>query len=190
MKILLGVTNSVAASLVPKIVKKLQGAGCWHEVEIVATPIGKENYFWNPKSVDAKVWTEEDEWCGEKYDPDQLIRHIELRDWADILLMAPLTANTMAKMANGMCDNLLTSVVRAWDMEKPIVLAPAMNTKMWEHPVALEHLEKIKSWGNVTVVGPVSKKLACGDYGIGALAHIDDIARAVNMLEMIIKGRK
>lgn len=59
------------------------------------------------------------------------VLHIELRRWADVLVLAPLSANTMAKVAHGLCDNLLTSVVRAWDYAKPMIVAPAMNTYMW-----------------------------------------------------------
>ena len=63
--------------------------------------------------------------------------HIELRRYCDLLLIAPLSANTMGKIANGLCDNLLTSLVRAWDFKKPkpVIVAPAMNTMMYEHPL-------------------------------------------------------
>ena len=108
------------------------------------------------------------------------IPHIELRKWADQLVIAPLSANTLAKLAHGMCDNLLTSVVRAWDRTKPIVIAPAMNTHMWDHPATTEHLAALQRWyPHLTIVDPVAKRLACGDDGLGALAPIDAIVAAV-----------
>lgn len=184
MKILLGVTGSVAAKLTRKIVEKLLASG--HEVQIVATEASF--YFWSEDGFNqeiknkVKVWRDKDEWVGIKYDPDIPITHIELREWADVLLVAPITANTIAKMANGFADNLLTCVTRAWDIKKPIVMAPAMNTHMWNHPATNEHLNKLLSWHRLIVVYPVSKKLACGETGIGALADINDIAATVNAL--------
>jgi phosphopantothenoylcysteine decarboxylase len=120
-----------------------------------------------------------------------------------MLVIAPLSAHTLAKIANGMCDDLLTSVVRAWDWGhgpeykgpistaphppprrgKPIVLAPAMNTAMWNHPVTAQQLKTVQSFWNkeregymgVTVVNPQVKVLACGELGEGALADPVDI---------------
>lgn len=178
MKVLLGVSGSVAAKLVPNLVRKLCAEG--HEVEIVATETSF--YFWDRSQTDVKVWTEKDEWPGRKYDPDITIAHIELRDWADVLLIAPITANTLARMANGLAENLLTGITRAWDLEKPVVVAPAMNARMWNHPVTARHLEILRQWYRLTVVDPVCKTLACGEEGIGALADIDDIVKVISSI--------
>lgn len=105
------------------------------------------------------------------------VLHIELRKWADCLLIAPTSANTLAKLTHGMADNLLTCVARAWDWEKPMCIAPAMNTAMWTHPVTAAQLDTLDSWG-VHVIPPASKKLACGDVGIGAMASVDDVMQA------------
>ena len=139
-------------------------------------------------------------------DPWEVVAHLnaytaKLRRWADVLLIAPCDANTLAKLALGMCDNCLTCVYRAWDRGKPIVLAPAMNTFMWEHPATARHLCQIAAdatgvapplvepldvcaWINgngpgLRVAGPVSKKLACDDVGLGALAGRDEIVELV-----------
>lgn len=69
---------------------------------------------------------------------------LELRKWADTLLIAPLDANSLAKIAHGLCDNLLTSLVRAWDFNKPLYFAPAMNTAMWENPLTYQHMKTLK----------------------------------------------
>jgi phosphopantothenoylcysteine decarboxylase len=90
------------------------------------------------------------------------VLHIELRKWAQIYLIAPLSANSLAKLANGLCDNLVSLVARCWDMKlredgkliKPILVCPAMNTLMWEHPATSEHLTKLHKWG-YTIVDPV-----------------------------------
>lgn len=206
-KILLVVTGSVAAKLTPVLVRELQKKG--HEVKIVATPsslyffhkrilFGKSHlsqalrFIWNhlpaslqktilgeKKYINAPIYTDVDEFPGHNYNADAPIKHIELRDWANVLLIAPLTANTLAKMAYGFSDNLALSVIRAWNRERPIVIAPAMNTKMWDNPTTVEHLGKIKTLYKVEVVGPVAKKLACGDVGIGAMADIKDIVAAI-----------
>lgn len=76
------------------------------------------------------------------------------------------------------CCCLQTCVCRVYDPSTPTVLAPAMNTKMWEHPVTTEHLSKLESWGH-TIVPPVAKKLACGDIGVGAMASVETVVAAV-----------
>jgi phosphopantothenoylcysteine decarboxylase len=125
--------------------------------------------------------------------------HIELRRWADVLVIAPLDANTLAKLANGLSDNCLTCVWRAWDTTRPIILAPAMNTVMWEHPLTSRHLRKLVpaeappnftndqliAWINnqshgVRIVGPIEKNLACGEIGMGAMAEVEAIVQTVN----------
>lgn len=120
------------------------------------------------------------------------VLHIDLRDWADLFLIAPLSAHTIAKVANGLCDDTLSCVARAWDFghgfrpAKPVILAPAMNTAMWEHPLTKEQLQRIcrfcKTNGGdgaiVQIIEPISKMLACGEVGQGALASIPHIVEA------------
>ena len=95
------------------------------------------------------------------------------------MLIAPLTANTLAKIVNGLCDNLLTSTVRALG-EKPLILAPAMNTRMWENPLTARQLEEIKRFYRVTVIPPIAKRLADGDTGMGALAEDPTIIKTLD----------
>ena len=176
MNVLLGVTGSVAATLTPQIVAALRTAG--HEVQVVATK--SSLHFFDPTSLGVRVWRDSDEWADDRYERHQPIVHIELRKWADQLVIAPLSANTLAKIAHGMCDNLLTSIVRAWDRAKPVVLAPAMNTHMWDHPATSEQLAALMRWhANLYVVQPIVKRLACGDDGRGALAAIETIIATV-----------
>jgi phosphopantothenoylcysteine synthetase/decarboxylase len=115
------------------------------------------------------------------------VLHIDLRDWADVAVVAPLSAHSLAKFATGLCDDALSCAVRAWPWAgagKPLVLAPAMNTGMWEHPVTRAHLDALRSFGEhqpgaVTIVPPQVKTLACGETGDGALASVQDIVEAV-----------
>ena len=176
MKVLLGVTGSVAATLTPKMAQALVDEK--HEVRILATK--HSLHFWDPKEIkDCKIFQDADEW-PEKYVRGSPVLHIDLRNWADLLVIAPLSANTLAKLAAGMADNLLTSVVRAWNRQKLVVMAPAMNTFMWNHPATQEHLKKIYSWNYfLEVVNPISKTLACGEDGIGAMAPVEEIIKAI-----------
>jgi len=110
------------------------------------------------------------------------ILHIELRNWSDIFLIAPLDANTLGKLAYGLCDNLLTCIARAWDIKtKPLLFCPAMNTVMWNHPITKRNLDILKSFGYCEI-NPISKHLACGEDGMGAMADIKDIAQKVGSL--------
>src|SRR5205085_10485109 len=101
----------------------------------------------HPVRNPAVLSLDEDEWPGRsdgrRYERGEPVLHIELRRWADLLLIAPLDANTLAKLANGLADNCLTCVWRAWEPARPVVLAPAMNTLMWEHPLTGRHLRQL-----------------------------------------------
>ena len=106
------------------------------------------------------------------------VLHIELRRWADALVLAPLSANSLAKCAHGLADNLVTCVFRAWDFSSPVLVAPAMNTFMWESPFTEKQLGVLRELG-ARVVPTVVKELACGDVGDGAMAEYTTIASAV-----------
>ncbi|XP_074863461.1 phosphopantothenoylcysteine decarboxylase isoform X4 [Carettochelys insculpta] len=97
------------------------------------------------------------------------------------MLVAPLDANTLAKIANGICDNLLTCVIRAWDLSKPLLFCPAMNTAMWEHPITARQVKQLKDFG-YTEVPCVVKKLVCGDEGPGAMAEVCTIVEKVKAI--------
>ncbi len=205
--VLLGVTGSVAALRTPDLYRELTRLG--HRVKVVATQAAL--YFFDPVELDPShagrnpevVILDEDEWpgraAGRRYRRDDPVLHIELRRWADLLVIAPLDANTLAKLAHGLADNCLTCVWRAWDTTRPVVLAPAMNTLMWEHRLTARHLRQLAAdaadapapadldldglidWINehaarLRVAPPQSKRLACGDVGIGAMADVAVIA--------------
>jgi len=171
--ILLGVTGSVAAIKTPELVSALQEIG---DVKVVATKAG--SYFLKNKKINAEVLLDDAEW-PENYNLGDPILHIELRKWASCLVVAPLDANTMAKFSYGLCDNLLTSVFRAWDWSRPVIVSPAMNTMMWENPPTRDLVANLMFYG-CHVIPPVAKRLACNDVGMGAMASVEEIVKWVN----------
>lgn len=179
MKLILGVTGSVAAKLTPKLVAAILEAKEDVELKVVATE--RSLYFFDRKDVDtaAPVMTDKDEWPGNGYNREQLIPHIDLGDWADMLLIAPLSADTLSDMAHGKANKFLTSTVLAWPREKPIVLAPAMNTRMWENPLTQRNLATVQEVYNTKVVLPIEGMLACKTMGIGAMARIETIVSSL-----------
>ncbi|KAG2418712.1 phosphopantothenoylcysteine decarboxylase [Aspergillus terreus] len=159
-----------------------------------ATPSAAD-YIRSLPGVDG-IYVDEDEWA-EPWTRGSEILHIALRRWAHLLLIAPLSANSLAKIVHGFADNLLTSVVRAWDTtglidgkkDARIVVAPAMNTAMWVHPVTGQHIRVLdEEWGVkdeegtggwFEVLRPIEKNLACGDVGGGAMMEWVDIVAVV-----------
>ncbi|HHM01758.1 MAG TPA: phosphopantothenoylcysteine decarboxylase [Caldithrix abyssi] len=176
MKILLGISSSIAAYRIPNLVSQLKKNG--HEVKTIITNHSKA--FVAPQALSVMsghpCHTDEDEWYNRSG-----VLHIELARWCDVFLIAPLSANTLAKLAGGICDNLLTSAVRALK-DRPLVLAPAMNTAMWDNPFTEEHLQKLAGVYDLHIIHPVSKVLADGEEGMGALAGDDAIMEALNQL--------
>lgn len=178
-KIILGVTGSVAAKLTPKLAKQLIESH--YEIKIIATNPGL--YFFNRSDISdiIPILTDKEEWPEGGYQKESRVPHIDLGDWANILLIAPLTANTLAKMANGLCDNFLACVIRAWPKEKPLIIAPAMNTRMWDDSITEEHINKLRErFKRLIVVGPAIGRLACGSEGMGIMADIKDIVAIIN----------
>lgn len=90
------------------------------------------------------------------------------------MAIIPLTANTLAKLTNGICDNLLTCTYRAWGSIKPVIVAPCMNTEMFNHPLTTQQLALLQTWG-VDIIEPCEKLLACGDVGKGALPPVNEV---------------
>jgi phosphopantothenoylcysteine decarboxylase len=209
-RLILGVTGSVAAIRTPALYAQLHAAG--HEVRVVATR--SSLYFFDTAllglaqgdnaevTTDGPLFRDSDEWPGTRYHRGDEVLHIEFRKWADLFVVAPLDANTLAKFALGLSDNFLTCIYRAWDFSKPLILAPAMNTLMWDSPVTLGHLRQLIEYRTsepvpagwtldqapaiyaqyvpkIILIPPQSKRLACGDVGVGAMAEVTQIAEVV-----------
>jgi phosphopantothenoylcysteine decarboxylase/phosphopantothenate--cysteine ligase len=179
MKVLLGVCGSIAAYKTFDLVRSFVNNG--HEVKVVlsrgANEFVKAQVY---KYLGAKeVYNSSDDF-NYPVNENQVgtVLHIELAKWADKFVIAPLSANTLSKFAYARADDLLSSIFLAIDQEKPILLFPAMNTKMLEHPFVKENFElvkKVSSLSQVEVFGTISGELACGDIGLGKLASIESI---------------
>lgn len=171
INLLIGVTGSVAAIKLPLLIKQFKNQFKDQikdknlEIRIVVTENSLNFFDLNDLSeANVELYRDKHEWQNWKQIGDPIL-HIDLRNWADLLLISPLDANTLAKLANGLCDNLLTCIVRAWDIKnKAIFYAPAMNTFMYEHPLTGEHLNKLNELGYIEIP-VICKKLACGDTG-------------------------
>lgn len=171
--ILLAVTGSISAYKAADLTSQLTKLG--HQVKILMTPAATA--FITPltlqvlskQAVLVEVMTEDD--------PKQ-IQHIDLGKEADLFLVAPASANTIAKLAIGLADNMVTSTALALPQGTKKILAPAMNTKMLEHPATQRNLKLLQDYG-YQIIQPREATLACGDQGSGALATVDTIIQAV-----------
>ena len=175
--IVLGVTGSIAAHKAVDVASLLTKAG--HSVHVVMTadalkfitPLPFKTLSRHPVVTD--LYDEEEGWKP---------THITLADSADLLLIAPATANVLAKLAAGLADDALTCIALALNPNAKLLLAPAMNGKMWQHPATQQNVATLKSRG-VQLVGPDSGMLSCGYEGVGRLEVVDEIAkRALELL--------
>eukprot|EP00455_Lapot_gusevi_P017059 TRINITY_DN1899_c0_g1_i1.p1 TRINITY_DN1899_c0_g1~~TRINITY_DN1899_c0_g1_i1.p1 ORF type:complete len:237 (+),score=46.98 TRINITY_DN1899_c0_g1_i1:54-713(+) len=176
-RILLGLTGSVASIKAIELIARLRTLGDLRVVYTKAAAHFIDVHILRLEHESLELFNDDDEWKSWNGRGDPVV-HIELRKWADIFVIAPLSANSLAKLANGLSDNLLSCVARAWDFGRPLLVAPAMNTLMWQHPFTSRHLDSLASLG-VVIIPPVSKTLVCGDTGVGAMASIDTIAETV-----------
>ncbi len=168
MNILLAITGSVAARLAPKLIEGFSVIG---DVKMMAT---KSAEYFIPEGTE--YFKEEDEWKWRK--KGDSILHIDLRTWADVIVVAPLTANTLAKISAGMADSLVTNTIRAWDYNKSMYLCPVMNPSMYLNPFTKRQLSIMSDLG-AQIIKPIKKEMMCGEFGIGALPQVMDIVQKV-----------
>lgn len=176
MNITLGITGSIAAYKAADLASQLTKHG--HNVHCVMTSAAKE--FVTPLTLQTlsrnPVLTSlEDE--KNSWKPG----HIDLADNADLLLIAPATANALALFANGLAPDPLSSIYLALPHKTPCLIAPAMNGKMWHHPATQRNLAQLKNDG-VHFVDPAEGDLACGYQGIGRLADVNEILQSTTQL--------
>jgi len=177
-RILLGVTGGIAAYKMADLAGALIKYGC--EVRVIMTESAKK--FITPLTMATQsknpVLDDSSEWIA-----DGIIKHIELGKWlkdpGDMFVIAPATANTIAKLVGGIADNLLTSTYLARPYNTTVILFPAMNTKMWENHETQENVGVLRTRHFHTVIDPEVGLLACGDYGIGKLPSIRTIVEAI-----------
>jgi len=169
MKLLIGVTGGIAAYKSCELVSLAVKAG--HEVRVMMTANAKR--FVGATSFEAlSSHPVMDDTFSDA------LAHIEWAKWADVVCIAPLSANTLSKLACGLADDALSTVTMAIPRGVPVILGPAMNTQMWAHPVIQRNLGWLAEMGRYTVVDPIDKRLACGDHGPGGLATPEDLLAA------------
>ncbi len=164
--VLIGITGGIAAYKICELIRMYKRQNS--NVRVICTPnalnfvtkLTLQNLSQNEVGID-------------EFDiPDYKPEHISYADEADIMVIAPATANTIGKIANGICDNLLTSVVCAF--KKPVLIAPAMNCNMWQNAAVQENIEKLRKYG-FEIIEPETGFLACGTEGVGRLCGLDKI---------------
>ncbi len=172
-RILLAVTGGIAAYKAPEVVRALQRDG--HEVRCVLTSAATR--FVAPLTL--QTLTGEAVRC-DLFDPSEEgeIDHIRLADWADLVIVAPATADMLAKLSHGLADDLVSAVLLA--TRAPVLVAPAMNVNMWKHPATQANLEVLRGRG-VDFVGPEVGELACGWEGEGRMSEAGTIAEAASL---------
>lgn len=166
MNILLLVTGSIACIKHKELYESLSKLG---EVKIVMSKAAEK--ILAASNIEALPHFNDDDegWGWEN------IKHINLRNWADMIVIAPCSMNTLAKIANGISDSLITDIVRAWDIARPMFIAPAANTLMYQNGMTAKHIKSIVKYYNGIFIDPIYGKLACGEEGIGKMAHTLDI---------------
>ncbi|MBP7967355.1 bifunctional phosphopantothenoylcysteine decarboxylase/phosphopantothenate--cysteine ligase CoaBC [Candidatus Woesebacteria bacterium] len=192
MKIVLGISSGIAAYKIPELVKKLIKNG--HDVQVIMTP--KSAYLVDRKELETQTGNNvfidlfNEHFSRETILKERKVDHIELAKQADLVVIAPATANTLANLAYGKADDFLTTTVLA--TRAPILVCPSMNDQMWLHVAVQENIRKIDSYG-YTVMTPESGSLACGTEGIGRLPAIDKILNKIEAMliyKALLKGKK
>jgi phosphopantothenoylcysteine synthetase/decarboxylase len=175
--VVLGVTGSIAAYKAAELASHLTKQGCQVRVIMTAdalkfiTPLAFKTLSRHPVITD--LYDEEEDWKP---------AHIELADEADLFLVAPATANTLAKFAYGLANDALSCVALALNPQAKVLMAPAMNGKMWLHPATQQNVAILKSRG-VQFIGPEEGLLSCGYEGLGRLWPVEKVAaRALELL--------
>jgi len=177
--IVLGVTGGIAAYKVVEVASRLVKSGA--TVDVIMTeaatefvrPLTFQAITHRPVVTEMFTLLQETETCGER---SRTIGHVSLAHRADLLIIAPLTANTLAKLAGGLADNMLTTTALA--TRAPLLLAPAMETGMWENPITQANLSGLRQARDVTVVGPGYGRLASGAVGTGRMVEATEIVEA------------
>ena len=182
MNIIVGITGGIAAYKVPELVRLLVKAG--HEVRCAAT----EHALEFVTRVTLETVSGHPLYSDLFANNEHSTQHISLKDWGDLLIVAPATANIIGKVANGIADDALSTLLLAFS-GKPVIMAPAMNSLMWAHPAVQHNIETLQGWG-IRLVGPEKGELACGTDGVGRMSEPEQIAEAICNDERLMMSDK
>jgi phosphopantothenoylcysteine decarboxylase/phosphopantothenate--cysteine ligase len=182
MNILVGVTGSIAAYKIYDLVKEFSKNN--HHVRVILTK--NASHFVQPHVF--KLLGAQECYSSNDDFTDTNFLHIQLAKWANVLLVAPLSASTLAKISHGEASDLLTTTILAMPVEKKIILSPAMNPTMWMHPAVQKNWLDVLSWKHVRGINPVSGIVACKDEGVGKLPSLYELYFAT--LEQAVEPKK
>lgn len=178
-KILIGITGGIAVYKIATLVNLCQKYGA--RVKVIMTEGATK--FVAPLTFQSLVGDQVYLDTFKNVNPEE-IEHISLAKWADILVIAPATANTISKIACGIADNLLTTVTMAMPKNKKVIIAPAMNVEMWNNPLLQRNVDILNNQnGKYIFVEPRKGVLACKDEGIGKLADLEDIIKQIKRIK-------
>ena len=172
--ILVGISGGIAAYKIPELIRSLVKAGAEVRVATTKNALQFVTELTLQTVSGSRVYSDVFAAINE-----HSTEHISLPDWCDAMIVAPATANVLGKMAAGIADDALTTTIASCVARKPMVIAPAMNDKMWENPATQKAIETIRSWENVTVIEPAEGVLACGAVGKGRMPEIEDLQEAL-----------
>ena len=183
--IILGITGSVATVMLFKLVDELEKNG--FQVRVITTKASWlfvfSVLFRKPKKMFKflKIWESGLlEFTGAFSKKKGKVRHINLVKWADAMLIAPASANTISKIVHALADNFLTTTALAMPQNKKIFIAPAMNVNMWQNPFFRKNIKELEKEQMYQVIGPATGALQCGDEGIGKMASVQEIVERMN----------
>ena len=172
--ILLGISGGIAAYKIPELIRSLVKAGAEVRVATTKNALQFVTELTLQTVSGSRVYSDVFAAINE-----HATEHISLPEWCDALLVAPATANVLAKMAAGIADDALTTTIASCVARKPVIVAPAMNDKMWENPATQQAIATIRRWENVRVLEPEEGPLACGTCGKGRMPETEVLQEAL-----------
>ena len=167
MNVLLGVSGSMLGFYLNELIDFLDTAG--HEVKVVMTAGG--DAFCLREHISVEIYKDENIYKL-PFESGNVLLPLTLVNWADILVIVPISANTLAKISTGMADNLLTMVVRDWNREKPLVLVPCMSKNAWKNPLTREQLDVVRRIFKVRVIEPQIHEMGSGNIVFGDFSTV------------------
>ena len=172
--IVVGISGGIAAYKIPELIRSLVKAGAEVRVTTTQNALQFVTELTLQTLSGSRVYSDVFAAINE-----HATEHISLPEWADAMIVAPATANVVAKMASGIADDALTTTIASCVARKPMVIAPAMNDKMWENPATQQAVATIRQWTNVRVLEPAEGLLACGTSGKGRMPEIEELQEAL-----------
>lgn len=186
-RIIVGISGGIAAYKIPELIRLLVKAGAEVRVATTKNALQFVTELTLQTLSGSRVYSDVFAAINE-----HSTEHISLPDWCDAMIVAPATANVLGKMSSGIADDALTTTICSCVARKPMLIAPAMNDKMWENPAVQQAITTIRSWGNCSVIEPAEGLLACGTSGKGRMPEPEELVEALEyvLTPKSMAGRK